>query len=976
MIRKTLLLITISVFVIPQFIANVFASGQSAVSSKSIVGSSNPLHVTKFILPNGLQVFLNEDHSKPEISGSVVVRAGSRHDPADATGIAHYFEHIMFKGTDKIGTTDWEAEKVYLDSISAAYDLLAATQDDTQRKDIQSEINRLSKKAAEFAIPNETDVLLRDIGGSNLNAGTGYEMTVYYNSFPSYQIEKWMDIYAERFKNPVFRLFQAELETVYEEKNLYSDIPVQAMIEDVLATIYGKHPYSNPILGQTEHLKNPRLSKMMDFFDTWYVANNMALILSGSFNTEEVVPMIEEKFGTWRSGELPEIPDYKLDPFNGREFRKVRMSPIRIGLVAFRGVSVNHPDNTVFEVASHLLSNSSSTGIFDKMVMDNKIMAIQPLAFQAPDHGTYVILSVPKIVGQSLKSAESLVDEGLETLKNGDFSDELLEAVKLEYRKNLMRQLETPEGRAGLLRDAFIDGMDWEKVLSKTGELDLVTKEDIIRVTQEYLADDRLVYWSRMGFPKKDKLQKPDWEPIIPQNTEERSEFAKMINEKPELPAEPIFVNFGEDVVIQALPGSHELYYTGNPYNDIFTMQLAFKKGILHDKLLENTAYYMNLIGTESMTFSELKNELQKLGASIDFSVSNNLFSIYIEGFDENLPRVLELVSDIIENPKPDESQIEKLWQEKKAYNKMMRSDPMEIGDALYDYALYREKSQYLNTLTFKETKKLDAQELMESFRAASKQKALLIYAGKTPIDELAGIINSKLPLASQPVLTEPEELSRMEYNENAVFYHHNRKARQSNINFYVQGSNLPDIESRAHAVAFNEYFGSGMSSLVFQEIREFRSLSYAAYSVYRQPFLPRNPGFLMGYMNTQSDKTMDGIQAMSELITEMPARPERLEGIRKGLIQSVYTSRPGFRSMGAAVAHWRMQGFDADPQELYYPVFQKLEFDNIEDFYNSHISNKPMLITVSGNMKKVDKELFDSFGKPVKLKYKEFIKE
>ncbi len=976
MIRKTLLLITISFFVIPQIISNVFGTDQAVVNRDQAFTSNYPLHVKQYVLPNGLQVFLNEDHSKPEVSGSVVVRAGSRHDPSDATGIAHYFEHIMFKGTDKIGTTDWEAEKVFLDSISVAYDLLAATHDEMQRIEIQSEINRLSVKAAEYAIPNETDVLLRDIGGRNLNAGTGYEMTVYYNSFPSYQIEKWMDIYAERFKNPVFRLFQSELETVYEEKNLYSDIPVMALFEDVMSTIYGDHPYSNPILGHTEHLKNPQLSKMMEFFDTWYVANNMALILTGSFNTEEIMPMIEEKFGVWRSGDLPELPEYELEPFNGREFRRVRMSPIRIGLMGFRGISVKHPDNTIFDVASRLLSNNSSTGIFDKMVMDNKVMAIQPISIQAPDHGTYGILYIPKIVGQSLKNAESLVDEGLEALKNGEFSEELLEAVKLEYRKNLMRQLETPENRASLLRDAYINEMSWEEVLSKIDEVNLVTKEDIVRVTQEFLADDRLVYWSRMGFPKKDKLEKPDWEPIIPQNTEESSAFAKMINEMPDLPTEPIFVKFGEDVVIETLAGGHELYFTENPYNDIFTMQIAFMKGHLHDYLLEYTASFMNLIGTQSKSFSEFKNELQQLGASVRFSVSNNLFSIYIEGFDDNLSQVLELVNEIMEHPRPDESQIEKLWQEKKAYNKMLRSDPMEIGEALYYYALYEQNSQYLNTLSLRETKKLDTQELMESFNDVIKHKAFVVYAGNAAVEELIETIYTKLPLSDSPVLIDPVELARLDYNENTVFYHHNRKARQSNINFYVQGDTLPDIENKAHAIAFNEYFGSGMSSLVFQEIREFRSLSYAAYSVYRQPFLPRNPGFLMGYMNTQSDKTIDGMQAMSELITEMPIRPERLEGIRKGLIQSVYTSRPGFRNMGAAVAHWRTQGFDADPQELYYPVFQNLDFDNIVGFYNYHIAHKPILITVTGNMKKVDEDSFNLFGNSVKLKYKNFIKK
>ena len=937
--------------------------------------AGNPLEVKTYTLANGLTVYLNEDHSKPEIFGAVVVRAGSRHDPEDATGIAHYFEHIMFKGTDRIGTIDWESEKVYLDSISMYYDRLAETSDVATRLEIQREINRLSIKAAEFAIPNETDILLRDIGGQNLNAGTGFELTVYHNSFPAYQLEKWMDIYVERFRNPVFRLFQSELETVYEEKNLYSDIPIQGMFEDFLQTMYKDHPYSKPIIGLTEHLKNPRLSQMLEFYNTWYVANNMALVLTGSFHTDEIMPMIEEKFGTWRSADLPELPEYKLPPFKGREFRQVRMSPVRIGLMGFRTVPAGHSDDPAMEIATRLLSNGAGTGIFDRMVMDNKILAVQPFALQAPDHGSYLILFVPKIVGQRFRSAENLVNEGLQALRKGDFEDQLFEAVKLEYKKEFQLMLENAENRAYLMINGFIEDRTWEEILNEMEEIEKITREDVVRVANTYLGDNRLVYWSKMGFPKKDKLEKPDWEPVIPQNTELQSDFARRLNEIPEVWPEPVFVEFGEDVRFEPLQKGYELYHTQNPYNDIFTLCLQFRKGKLHENLLENAVEYMNLVGTANKSFNQFKSELQSMGASLYFSATDNAVIVKVEGFDDKFAPTLQLVNEMLTNPGVDDTQLEKFLEGIKANNKMRRDDPMTIGNALYQYAIYENMSPHIRNLTLREARQLNGKQLIAIFSDALEHEGEILYTGSLSFEDVREAVAGHLHFQENPKSLPFIELARKEFENNTVYLHHNKKARQSNINYFVQCNNLSE-QDRALTDAFNEYFGSGMSSLVFQEIREFRSLSYAAYARFRPAFLKENPAHLMGYMNTQSDKTLEGIEAMSELILEMPLRPERMDGIRKGLLQSVYTSRPNFRDLNQTVARWRMQGYDSDPGQLRYSIYNRMDFNDIVNFYKEQIANKPLLITVSGNLKGIDRNVLGKYGKLVELKYTDFIRE
>ena len=182
----------------------------------------NALKVKEYRLENGLTVWLNEDHSQPKVFGAVVVKAGAKDCPD--TGIAHYFEHMMFKGTDRIGTLDYESEKVLLDSIAMKYDELAMTEDTAARARLQKEINELSIRSSEYVIPNEFNRLINRFGGSGLNAATSYDATIYFNTFSPQYMVQWAEINSERLINPVFRLFQSELETVYEEKNMYGDI--------------------------------------------------------------------------------------------------------------------------------------------------------------------------------------------------------------------------------------------------------------------------------------------------------------------------------------------------------------------------------------------------------------------------------------------------------------------------------------------------------------------------------------------------------------------------------------------------------------------------------------------------------------------------------------------------------------------------------------------------------------------------------
>ena len=931
------------------------------------------LKVKTTYLDNGLKVVMAEDHSSPKAYGAVYVHAGSKNDPLDATGMAHYFEHIMFKGTDKIGTINWEAEKVYLDSIDIMYDKLHETTDVNERAAIQQKINELSIASTEYAIPNEVDVILTKMGGTGLNAGTAYDQTMYFNAFPANQIGKWMDVYAERFRYPVFRLFQSELETVYEEKNMYGDGPINAFQEYMFKEVFGEHPYGRPVIGLTEHLKNPQTSKMREFFNTYYVANNMTLILVGDFNIEEIEPMVAEKFGSWRSGEIPAQPEFTLPEFKGQTLKEVRLTPIKVGVLAWRGVKVSDPDNLPLSIACSIFSNGE-TGLMDKDMLDGNIMmaALMPLSLE--DHGANIIIYVPNIIGQSHEKAEQYIFASLDKLKKGEFSDDLFEAIRINMLKEREQETESLNSLAQLFLELEQRGMTYEDYLAETERIKTITKEEVVAIANKYFGEDYLDVRSKMGFPDKDKVDKPNWKPIEAKNTEAMSEFAKMIDAEEVPQVTPQVIEFGKDVEITKVNDCFTMYSSKNPYNDIFNLNIEYNYGLISDPDLGRAIAYYEMQGTENMSFEELSLELQKLGASISLSAGNATNTVSIEGFEKDFDKILALCSEKLFNPANNEKKKDIIYDNEKVEEQTLKEDPSEWAHAVRAYALYGEKSVFLAKTPLKQWKKRTGAELIEEVKTAHKYNGQVLFVGNIDNQKVIEGLDKYNLVNNDAIKAEKQYKVEKQYTENQIFMAHNKKFRQSNIFMYVPSETL-NQKDKAISQVFNKYFGTDMYSIVFQEIREFRSLGYTAYSYFTYDYLNRTPGFLLGYLGTQSDKTNEGIEVFHDLITNMPERLEKFNASKDALIMSRASNYVGFRSMPATVSSWIEQGYDHDPRMEATEIIKKTEYKDVNDFYKKFVADRPIVIMMSGNKKKIDMKALNKYGNVKELKYKEIFK-
>lgn len=918
----------------------------------------------KVILKNGLTVILSEDHSQPIVYGVVVTKAGGKDDPPDATGMAHYMEHMLFKGTDKLGTTNWEKEKIYLDSIVQMYEKLSQTKDNEERKKIQKKINDLSVKANEYVIPNELDKLLKQTGATDVNANTSYDRTVFHNSFHPSEIYRWIEIYSHRFINPVFRSFQSELETVYEEKNLYSDMFIFNLFEEFNKNFFKKHPYGQqPLIGTIEHLKNPSLHKMYEFYRTYYVPNNMALILVGDFSIEEILPVIEEKFGVWESKPLPQRKIWEEEDFKGREFVEKRMSPIRIGLLGFRAPNIKQEDELTFELAVSLLSNSTGTGLLDELSLNNKLLAAQAIYIPYYDYGQLIVLFIPKVIGQKLKDAENLVLEKIEKLKKGDFDESLLEAIKIEKYKDLHQQFETAEGKAMMFAELFAADKDIEEEKNIPIEIMKITKHDIVKIANKYFTENFLAFYSKMGKMKKEKIEKPGFKPIV-SNLNEKSEFAKQIEHVKKLPIKEKFVDFKNDIYYNRVKRGYNFYYSKNPYNDIFTLKIKYGVGTYYHPYLSYAAQFAMLVGTTDKKAEEIKLEFAKLGCNYEIFASEDYTVIEVTGIEKNFEKCIVLLNKFLKEIKPEQEKMKQIIQGAMANRRVEKSEPMNVSDALHKWVIYKDKSPYINRPSLGELKKVKADSLIKVLKTAFTYEGEIHYCGQLNPEEVIKILKDNFEWNSTPQKSlAPADKNLTEYKERNIFIINDNKARQSNIRFYMLTKPY-NTDDEPYIDAFNTYFSGDFSGLVMQEIREFRSLAYTASANYVIPKKFGQKSFLIGYIGTQSDKTIEAIQVFDSLVYQMPKKEDRWPIFIEYLVKAALSSRPSFRDLTEYVAAAKMRGYNYDPNQGKAPLYYDISFNDVYEFYKQNIQNKVLVISIVGDTKMFNVKSLEKYGK------------
>ncbi len=938
-------------------------------------GQSNGL--IEYKLDNGLTVMLWEDHDQPDVQGWTVTRAGSIDEPETATGLAHYLEHMLFKGTDRIGTLDWEKERPLYEHVIALYDTLAMTEDPKSREIIQTRINKVSREEAFYSATDEFPNLIQSIGGEGLNAFTSYDETCFMNSFPGYQLERWLTLYSDRLIHPVFRSFQAELENVFEEYNMYLDDNSTHVQNFVNGYLYAGHAYARDIIGYPEDLKNPKLRRLIEFYDTWYVPNNMALILVGNFNAEAARPLIEKTFGRLPAKPLPERKVYPQTDFSQDERFAAKLGYMPMVEIGYKGVPAGDKDELLLDFVTSLLSNSMQVGVLDKLVLDSKVMYVWASNDSRRDQGRIELVAVPYMDAATqqynlLPEAEALVMEEVEKLIKGDIDTALVAAVRENFYQQFDRTMEYPQMKVRLLEHSFVYQQPVEELLQQKEQVAAITLGDIRRVAKQYFAAPRKTFEIEEGNPKKDKLPKPKILPLTPPKGE--SDYYAHFDTIPTGHLVPKFIDFSDIDQDNFYEGVH-VYCTPNKQNHIFSLRLKYGVGTYEIPMLEYATAMMNISGVKGnpgMTSAEFRARLAQLGAKCTYSVTDNYFLVDIEGYEQNLQEIVSLVNLHLLFPNfssENDILLNNIKGQEYSMRQMEQKNTDMVADAAMEYMRYGENSAYIRRPTLQDVLELTDTQLESELHRALDYELEIHYVGALPAMEVKNILYGRLPMAEYARPTNsPIDRSQKSVDNDVVYFLPDATMQQAKVYFLIDGEPY-SVNDAVRYMAFNEYFGGGFSGLVMNEIREKRSMAYTAYGYFECPPIQGRATRFVGYVGTQSDKVADAIDVYMSLLDSMPEYPATIENIRTMLRQSVLSNKPTFRKKSERLTSLMRLGYAIDPATLQVRQIQRLRFDDIDVFYRSHVQGKPVAILIVGDPKLIDqKQIKAHYGKITKL--------
>ena len=912
--------------------------------------------LSEFKLENGLTVYLWEDHDQPDVTGYVVVRAGAVDEPAEYTGLAHYLEHMLFKGTQRIGALDWEAEKPMYDSIIALYDQYSETTDPKVREQLATQINEISMREAKISSTEDFFNLLDLIGAEGVNAYTSYDVTCYHNSFPEAEMYRWLTIFSDRLINPVFRTFQAELENVFEEYNMYANEPSSQVQDQLMADIYKGCPYERNVIGLPEHLKNPRLSKLIEFFNTWYVPNNMALVLVGDFDSETAKPMIQETFSRLQAKELPVRPVYQETKLTGKKHYTLGYEPLVTWI--YPGVKSGDPDQDVLDFVCMLLYNGQ-TGLLDKVNTKGDVSFAGVWADSRRNTGRIIIEAEPyydanQQMFESDKATEAIIMKEVNRIKNGDIPDELIASVKRMYDQSYKVAEESASTKMQWLVDAFTYGQPTDDIFTLNAKIQALTKEEIARVAKKYFgADYMTISFDESTKSMKGKtLPKPNIKPLDPvkdAKTEYAAEFMKL----PKGQLKQTFNDFN-DVEVSSLGDNVTLRYTKNTKNDIFSLNLRYGIGEHEMPLLPFVTELLTnagIMGNPALEGKDFDQQIAELGASVTYRCDDSYFYISISGEDENLGKIMNLVNRQLLMPYLEQKQLD-VVKNMEFFSRLSRQKRTAAQkSALLQYAMYGKKSSFLDEVPFADVWGLSLPRV-QSLLAQARTYALdVFYCGTLPKEKLV----PELPLTEgmQPS-TSPFIQDRVEYDKPTILFLPNGDVQQADLYFYIAGRPY-DISSDVASDAFNQYMSGGFTGIIMNEIRVKRSMAYTAYGVNATPILPGKDCYFYGYVGTQSDKVADAISVYMDILTDMPKDSTQIDALRAALKQAAQTAKPSMRGKAATFERWQRLGYTDDPAKVNAAAIDAVQFNDIEKFYEENIKGKPVTIILMGDPKKID---------------------
>ena len=928
---------------------------------------NDPMKARIYTLDNGMKVYMSVNNEEPRIQANIAVRVGGKNDPSETTGLAHYFEHLMFKGTPNFGTSDYAAEKPLLDEIEALFEVYRVTEDEAERAAIYHKIDSISYLASDYFIPNEYDKLMSFIGSEGTNAFTSTDMTVYVEEIPSNQFENWARIQADRFMNPVLRGFHTELETVYEEKNMSLTEDFSKALETLDGMLFPDHPYGQQtVLGTQEHLKNPSITNIKNYHKTYYVPNNIAICLCGDFNPDQMIKVIEKYFGQMKPNDnLPEVSFTTSSVIETPSEKDVYGLDAEAILIGWKYPGARSEDALIAEVAANVLYNGSA-GLIDLNVNQQQtILGAIGMSYSRPDAGELILLGNPK-QGQTLHEVRDILLEEVAKLRNGEFDESVLSGTINNMKLSQMKSLEDNGSRANMFVQSFINGTDWKDEVRAIERMQEITKEDIVEWAGRYLgANNYAAVYKRMGEDKDViKVTAPKKTPIK-SNRDKMSTFLEEITSTEVKPIEPAFIDYTTALSQYEVDGLNVLYVQ-NEVNEIAELSYRFHTGTQNDPALSLASDYLSYLGTPTRSAEEIAQEMYQLACSFHIHTGASATNIYVEGLSENMDAAMTIVEDLIYNAVPDEDILANLKADMFKERADAKLNQGLCFSALQNYIFLGKDFKKRTTLTDKEIEALTSEELLGKIRSLMECSHEVSYYGPATEDELSTLIrtNHRITEDLKPLeISYPVAVS----TPTSKVYLAPYDAKQI---YYLQYSNNEeklDLASDAQIRLYNEYFGGGMNSIVFQEMREARGLAYSALGRLLEPEHKDDCYKYFAFIATQNDKMQTAIEAFDEIINDMPESETAFSIAKESLTTQYRTERITGRSILRSYKTDREMGINESRSKKIYENLSQLTLEDIKNTQKKWVEGRTYSYGILGDIESIDTKYLKTLG-PVEI--------
>jgi predicted Zn-dependent peptidase len=765
-------------------------------------------------------------------------------------------------------------------------------------------------------------------------------------------------------EKPVLRLFHTELEAVYEEKNRGLDNDNSKLWETVFAGLFVNHNYGKQTtIGTIEHLKNPSMKEIMKYYNANYIPNNMAICMSGDFDPNEAIKLIEKHFGGYQSKPLSPYV-FEKEPTITNKIVKEVIGPDAANLaMAWRVNGAGTKDADMITLINRLLSNGSA-GLLDlDLNQQQKVLSSGAYSYVLRDYGLQILFAQPK-EGQTLEEVEKLLYEQIQKIKKGDFPDWLMQAAITDMKLTRTKEMEDNSSRAMAFVESFINETKWQYEINMMERLSKITKQDIMKFAEDNFKDNNyVVVFKRVGEDKNvEKVDKPQITPIEV-NRDDQSPFVKTILSSVPSEIQPQFIDYNKDILKSNLQSNIPLLYSQNTENDLFDLYYSFDMGSNHSKILPIAVEYIKYLGTSTMSPAQIQQEFYKLGCSFNVFNSDNQTWVSLSGLNENFVKAVKLFESILKDPKVEEETLKNLIEDVLKKRSDAKQDKRTIlQKMMVNYAKYGANNPGTFALTEQELKSLKASEVSYFIKSLTSFEHEMLYYGPKLIGDIKEILNQEHASSISKLNPIPEEakFEKKKFNNEVLVVDYEMK--QAEIVVMSEGDAY-DEASAPIIKLYNEYFGGGMSSVVFQDLRESKALAYSTYSSYRIGNSPKQPYYNFSYIGSQSDKLPEALAGMMNLLNGMPKSDIGFNAAKEAIVQDIRTERINKAQILFNYLNAKKFGLSSDIRKDIYEKVQKMTFDDIKKFQDDKVKGIPYSLLILGKKDLLDLKTLEKYG-------------